>query len=325
MSLTLASSRHSEPDSQLDAGLLHSQLAGTMVPCFAVRDAVIHSDFIPDIDTDYAFDADTTEAILAGFSANKRVLIQGFHGTGKSSHVEQVAARLNWPLIRINLDGHVSRIDLIGRDAIILQDGKQVTAFKDGVLPFAMQHGLALMFDEYDAGRPDVMFVLQRLLEEGGKLTLPDQNRVIRPHPAFRLFATANTIGLGDATGMYHGTNPINQGQLDRWNMVVKLDYLPPEQEESILLKKAGFLQPTQIRGMVALANLTRAGFASGDVSTVMSPRTLLSWAENIQLFGDVARAFRLSYLNKCDEAEYALVAEYYQRAMGTELLPPAA
>ncbi|NDF11931.1 MAG: cobaltochelatase subunit CobS [Proteobacteria bacterium] len=290
------------------------------------------TEFVPEIDEAYHFDPETTLAILAGFNHDRRVLIQGFHGTGKSSHIEQVAARLNWPLIRINLDGHVSRIDLIGKDAIVLEEGKQVTKFREGFLPWAMIHGAAVVFDEYDAGRPDVMFVIQRLMESNGKLTLTDQNRVIHPHPAFRLFATANTIGLGDASGLYHGTNPVNQGQMDRWNIVVKLNYLPAAEEEKIVLKKAPSMDNkngrVQVRSMVALAALTREGFAAGDISTVMSPRTVMSWADNYQIFGDMEKSFRMTFMNKCDEAEYPVIAEYYQRCFGTampELPKPAA
>ncbi|MDD3029959.1 MAG: AAA family ATPase [Alphaproteobacteria bacterium] len=289
------------------------------VPAFSKPSA-----HVPEIDPGYRFDPDTTMAILAGFAFNRRVLIQGFHGTGKSTHIEQVAARLNWPCIRINLDSHISRIDLIGKDAIVLEEGKQVTSFREGLLPWALQHPCALVFDEYDAGRPDVMFVIQRVLEVEGKLTLLDQNRVIVPHAAFRLFATANTVGLGDTTGLYHGTHTLNQGQLDRWNIVATLNYLPPEEEEAIVaIKVPSLAAPDKkelLHGMVALANLTRQGFMQGDLSTVMSPRTVISWAENADIFGQVGAAFRLSFLNKCDEAERAAVAELYQRAMGEEL-----
>jgi cobaltochelatase CobS len=281
-------------------------------------------DYVPDLDEAYRFDRDTTLAILAGFAHNRRVMIQGYHGTGKSTHIEQVAARLNWPCIRVNLDSHISRIDLIGKDAIVLRDGMQVTEFREGLLPWALQHPTALVFDEYDAGRPDVMFVIQRVLEVEGKLTLLDQNRVIRPHPAFRLFATSNTVGLGDTTGLYHGTQQINQGQMDRWNIVATLNYLAHDAEVEIVLAKA----PTydndegrrQISAMVALADLTRSGFMNGDISTVMSPRTVITWAENTRIFNDMAFAFRVTFLNKCDEVERATVAEYYQRCFGTEL-----
>ena len=272
----------------------------------------------------YRFDHDTTLAILAGFAHNRRVLVQGYHGTGKSTHIEQVAARLNWPCIRVNLDSHISRIDLIGKDAIVLKDGKQVTEYREGLLPWALQHASALVFDEYDAGRPDVMFVIQRVLEVEGKLTLLDQNRVIHPHPAFRLFATANTIGLGDTTGLYHGTQQINQGQMDRWNIVAMLNYLPEAEEVEIVVAKVPSFTTEkgrkQVRSMVALANLTRQSFMQGDISTVMSPRTVISWAENTEIFGDAATGFRLSFLNKCDEAERPAIAEFYQRCMDEEL-----
>jgi len=284
----------------------------------------LESEFIPAIDESYRFNHDTTLAILAGFSHNRRVLIQGYHGTGKSSHIEQVAARLNWPCIRINLDGHIGRIDLIGRDAIVLKDGKQVTEFKEGLLPFAMQHGVALVFDEYDSGRPDVMFVIQRVLESDGKFTLLDQNRIIRPHPNFRLFATANTVGLGDTTGLYHGTQAINQGQMDRWNIVASLNYLPAEEEKAIVLAKNPALLPKEkalIEQMVTMANLTREGFIKGDISVVMSPRTIISWAENYRIFKDAETAFRLTFLNKCDEMEKPVIAEYYQRVFGVDLV----
>jgi len=282
------------------------------------------SEHVPDIDEAYRFDHDTTIAILAGFAYNRRVIIQGYHGTGKSTHIEQVAARLNWPCIRVNLDSHISRIDLIGKDAIVLKGGKQVTEFREGLLPWALQNPTALVFDEYDAGRPDVMFVIQRVLEVEGKLTLLDQNRVIRPHPAFRLFATANTVGLGDTTGLYHGTQQINQGQMDRWNIVTVLNYLSHGDEVNIVLAKTPDYDNEDgrrtIGAMVALADLTRAGFIAGDISTVMSPRTVITWAENARIFNDVGFAFRVTFLNKCDEIERPIVAEYYQRAMGAEL-----
>src|SRR3954463_15970611 len=282
------------------------------------------SDYVPDLDEAYHFDPDTTMSILAGFAFNRRVMIQGYHGTGKSTHIEQVAARLNWPCVRVNLDSHISRIDLIGKDAIVLQQGQQVTAFREGMLPWALQNPVALVFDEYDAGRPDVMFVIQRVLEVEGKLTLLDQNRVIRPHPAFRLFSTANTVGLGDTTGLYHGTQQINQGQMDRWNIVATLNYLPHDAEVEIVLAKVPDYNDDEgrrrVSAMVALADLTRAGFINGDISTVMSPRTVMTWAENARIFGDIAFAFRLTFLNKCDEMERPVVAEYYQRCFGTEL-----
>jgi cobaltochelatase CobS len=282
------------------------------------------SEHVPDIDDAYRFDRETTLAILAGFAYNRRVMIQGYHGTGKSTHIEQVAARLNWPCIRINLDSHISRIDLIGKDAIVLRDGMQVTEYREGLLPWALQHPCAIVFDEYDAGRPDVMFVIQRVLEVEGKLTLLDQNRVIRPHPAFRLFSTANTVGLGDTTGLYHGTQQINQGQMDRWNIVATLNYLPHDEEVKIVLAKVASYDGDKgrevISAMVRLADLTRAGFMTGDISTVMSPRTVITWAENANIFGDIAFAFRITFLNKCDELERSTVAEYYQRCFGTEL-----
>jgi cobaltochelatase CobS len=308
------------PDTRVRVDQLFGFPSDMEVPAFSVR-----TEHVPDIDPAYRFDRDTTLAILAGFAHNRRVMIQGYHGTGKSTHIEQVAARLNWPCIRVNLDSHISRIDLIGKDAIVLRDGKQVTEFREGILPWALQHPCALVFDEYDAGRPDVMFVIQRVLEVEGKLTLLDQNRVIRPHPAFRLFATANTVGLGDTTGLYHGTQQINQGQMDRWNIVATLNYLPHEQETEIVTAKLG-IDPAdaeakkRIAAMVALADLTRAGFINGDISTVMSPRTVITWAENAKIFGDVAFAFRVTFLNKCDEAERATVAEYYQRCFNEEL-----
>jgi cobaltochelatase CobS len=289
------------------------------VPAFSRAD-----DHVPTLDEAYRFDHDTTLAILAGFAYNRRVLIQGYHGTGKSTHIEQVAARLNWPCIRINLDSHISRIDLIGKDAIVLRDGMQITEYKEGILPWALQSPTALVFDEYDAGRPDVMFVIQRVLEVEGKLTLLDQNKVIRPHPGFRLFATANTVGLGDTTGLYHGTQQINQGQMDRWNIVATLNYLPHDAEVEIVLAKSPNYDSDDGRrtlsAMVALADLTRSGFINGDISTVMSPRTVITWAENAKIFNDVAFAFRVTFLNKCDEIERATVAEYYQRCFGSEL-----
>jgi cobaltochelatase CobS len=282
------------------------------------------AEHVPDIDEAYRFDHDTTLAILAGFAYNRRVMICGYHGTGKSTHIEQVAARLNWPCIRVNLDSHISRIDLVGKDAIVLRDGKQVTEFREGLLPWALQNPTALVFDEYDAGRPDVMFVIQRVLEVEGKLTLLDQNRVIRPHPAFRLFSTANTVGLGDTSGLYHGTQQINQGQMDRWNIVSTLNYLPHDDEVNIVLAKAPTYDSDEgrktIAAMVRLADLTRAGFINGDISTVMSPRTVITWAENARIFNDVAFGFKVTFLNKCDELERPVVAEYYQRCMGTEL-----
>ena len=303
------------PDTTVDVRDIFGIDIDWQVPAFSEAD-----ERVPDRDDSYIFDADTTLAILAGFAHNRRVMVQGYHGTGKSTHIEQVAARLNWPCIRINLDAHISRIDLVGRDAIVLRDGLQVTEFREGLLPWALQHPVALVFDEYDAGRPDVMFVIQRVLETEGKLTLLDQNRVIRPDPNFRLFATANTVGLGDTSGLYHGTQAINQGQMDRWNIVVGLNYLPLEVEQDIVLSKNPDAKPKQIADMIKVADLTRQGFMNGDISTVMSPRTVITWAQNTAIFNDIGFAFRLSFLNKCDEAERMLVAEYYQRVFGTEL-----
>ncbi|HEX9702524.1 MAG TPA: cobaltochelatase subunit CobS [Rhodospirillales bacterium] len=289
------------------------------VPAFSQAE-----EHVPNIDDAYRFDHDTTLAILAGFAHNRRVMIQGYHGTGKSTHIEQVAARLNWPCIRVNLDSHISRIDLVGKDAIVLRDGVQVTEFREGILPWALQNPTALVFDEYDAGRPDVMFVIQRVLEVEGKLTLLDQNRVMRPHPYFRLFSTTNTVGLGDTTGLYHGTQQINQGQMDRWNIVATLNYLPEEAELDIVLAKVPtYATPERrdtARAMVQVAELTRQGFMNGDISTVMSPRTVITWAENAEIFKDLGFAFRLTFLNKCDEVERPVVAEYYQRCMGEDL-----
>ncbi|HWT31344.1 MAG TPA: cobaltochelatase subunit CobS [Propylenella sp.] len=289
------------------------------VPAFSTPD-----EHVPDIDQDYLFDRETTLAILAGFARNRRVMITGYHGTGKSTHIEQVAARLNWPCVRVNLDSHISRIDLVGKDAIVVRDDHQVTEFRDGILPWALQHNVALCFDEYDAGRPDVMFVIQRVLEVSGRLTLLDQNRVIRPHPAFRLFATANTVGLGDTSGLYHGTQQINQGQMDRWSIVTTLNYLPHDNEVDIVLAKVRALRTPkgrdQVSRMVRVADLTRNAFVNGDISTVMSPRTVITWAENAEIFGDLGFAFRVTFLNKCDELERPLVAEFYQRALGVEL-----
>jgi len=286
------------------------------VPAFATR-----TDHVPEIDPGYRFDPQATRAILAGFAGNARVLMQGPHGTGKSSHIEQVAARLNWPCLRINLDSHISRIDLLGKDAIVLRDGKQVTEFREGMLPWAYQRPVALIFDEYDAGRPDVMFVIQRVLETDGRLAILDQNRVLRPHPAFRLFATANTIGLGDLTGLYHGTQPLNQAQLDRWSVTWRLDYMAPEDEAAMIAGKAPWMADAAVLAqMVQMAGLTRQGFRAGDVSTVMSPRTVLAWAENMRAFGDLDFAFQTSFLNRCDEGERGIFTEYYQRCFGREL-----
>ena len=282
------------------------------------------NNYVPTIDKNYKFDPNTTRSILAGFSNNRRVLIQGYHGTGKSTHIEQVASRLNWPCIRINLDSHISRIDLIGKDAIILKDEKQITEFQDGILPWAYQNPVALVFDEYDAGRPDVMFVIQRVLEASGKLTLLDQSRVVNPHNFFRLFATANTVGLGDTSGLYHGTQQINQGQMDRWNIVSSLNYLENSVEEKIVLSKVKELNSKEgkdiIKSMVSTADLTRAGFINGDISTVMSPRTVITWAENFLLFKDIEYSFKLSFLNRCDELERSVIEEYFQRSFGIDL-----
>ena len=282
------------------------------------------NEFVPKIDQDYKFDRDTTLAILSGFAFNKRVLIQGYHGTGKSTHIEQIAARLNWPCVRVNLDSHISRIDLIGKDAIVLRDGKQVTEFKEGILPWSIQNPIALVFDEYDAGRPDVMFVIQRILESEGNFTLLDKNKVINQHDYFRLFATTNTIGLGDTTGLYHGTQQINQGQMDRWNIVTTLNYLPFEKELEIILTKNKSYSSKEgkekISNMIKVADLTRKGFVNGDISTVMSPRTVLHWAENTKIFNDHGYAFRLTFLNKCDDLEKKIISEYYQRCFGEDL-----
>ncbi len=280
---------------------------------------------VPQIDDSYRFDPETTHAILAGFAFNRRVLIQGYHGTGKSTHIEQVAARLRWPCARVNLDSHISRIDLIGKDAIKIRNGKQVTEFHEGILPWALRNPVAIVFDEYDAGRADVMFVIQRVLEVDGKLTLLDQNEIIHPHPYFRLFATANTVGLGDTTGLYHGTQQINQGQMDRWSMVATLNYLSHDAECKIVEAKCPNESPEEVARMVTVANLTRTAFMNGDISTVMSPRTVISWAENARIFGDLGFAFRLTFLNKCDELERATVAEIYQRCFDQELPESAA
>ena len=290
------------------------------VPAFSKR-----SEHVPEIDEAYIFDDETTQAICAGFAYDRRVMVQGYHGTGKSTHIEQVAARLNWPLVRINLDSHVSRIDLVGKDAIVLKDGKQITEFREGLLPWALQNPVALTFDEYDAGRPDVMFVIQRVLEAQGRLTLLDQNKVITPHKAFRLFATTNTVGLGDTTGMYHGTQQINQGQMDRWSLVTQLNYLTHDEEEAIVLAKSPTYDNEDgkkiLASMVRVADMTRNAFMAGDISTVMSPRTVMNWAENARIFdNNIAHAFRLTFLNKCDELERPVISEFYQRAFGTEL-----
>ena len=307
------------PDTEIsvkDAFGLETEM---VVPSFSIR-----TEYAPEIDESYCFDHDTTVAILASFAHSRKLMVQGYHGTGKSTHIEQVAARLNWPLIRVNLDSHISRIDLIGKDAIVLKDGKQITEFREGILPWAVQHPVALVFDEYDAGRPDVMFVIQRVLEADGKMTLLDQNKVIHTHGGFRLFSTANTVGLGDTTGLYHGTQQINQAQMDRWNLVATLNYLPHEKEVEIVLAKAPSYNNKEgketVAAMVRVADLSRAGFMAGDISTVMSPRTVITWAENSVIFGDIANGYRMTFLNKCDELERSTVAEYYQRCFGEEL-----
>ena len=309
----------SGPDTEVNARDVFGIDVDMMVPAFSAA-----SDYVPNLDPNYQFDHDTTIAILAGFAHNRRVMVQGYHGTGKSTHIEQVAARLNWPCIRVNLDSHISRIDLIGKDAIVLRDGKQVTEFREGILPWALQNPVALVFDEYDAGRADVMFVIQRVLEVDGKLTLLDSNKVVHPNPHFRLFATANTVGLGDTTGLYHGTQQINQGQMDRWSIVSTLNYLPHDDEVGIVTAKvpqyADKNGSEQVAAMVRMADLTRKGFMAGDLSTVMSPRTVITWAENTAIFGDMTLAFRLTFLNKCDEVERPTVAEYYQRCFGIDL-----
>jgi cobaltochelatase CobS len=313
------------PDRRVSARDLFGVDSDMTVPAFSAADP-----HVPEVDEAYRFDPQTTLAICAGFAHDRRVMVQGYHGTGKSTHIEQVAARLNWPLVRVNLDAHVSRIDLVGKDAIVLKDGQQVTEFREGMLPWAIQRPIALVFDEYDAGRPDVMFVIQRVLEAQGKLTLLDQNRVIRPNPYFRLFATTNTIGLGDTTGLYHGTQQINQGQMDRWSIVSTLNYLSHEVEAAIVLAKAPGYDTAEgkrtVNAMVRVADMTRNAFMNGDISTVMSPRTVITWAQNAQIFGgDIGFAFRLTFLNKCDELERPTVAEFYQRAFGADLPESAA
>jgi cobaltochelatase CobS len=319
MSATATASLTATPDQKVSVSQLFGFDSNMQVMGYAEP-----AEHVPELDPDYLFNKETTLAILAGFAHNRRVMITGYHGTGKSTHIEQVAARLNWPCIRINLDSHISRIDLIGKDAIVLKDGKQITEFKEGILPWSYQHNIALVFDEYDAGRPDVMFVIQRILEASGKLTLLDQSRVIRPHAAFRLFATANTVGLGDTTGLYHGTQQINQAQMDRWSIVSALNYLPHAQEVGVVLSKNKSYSDDKgkkiISNMVRVADLTRNAFMQGDLSTVMSPRTVITWAQNADIFSDVGFAFRLTFLNKCDELERAIVAEFYQRCFGEDL-----
>ena len=282
------------------------------------------TDWVPQVDEGYVFDKDTTLSILAGFEHNRRVMVQGFHGTGKSTHIEQIAARLNWPCVRINLDSHISRIDLLGKDAIKLNDGKQITEFQEGLLPWSIQNPVALVFDEYDAGRPDVMFVIQRILEVEGKLTLLDQNKILEPHSSFRLFATTNTVGLGDMTGLYHGTQQINQGQMDRWHILATLNYLDPDQEFKVVMSKLNNLKGVKnqdtVKNMIKLANLTRAGFSNGDISTLMSPRTVISWGQNFKIFKDIVSSFKLTFLNKCDEVERSIISEYFQRCFDLEI-----
>lgn len=310
--------RVSEPDTKVEVREVFGLDSDLVVPAFAERD-----EHVPEPDPAYRFDHDVTLALLAGFARNRRVLLQGLHGTGKSTHVEQVAARLNWPCVRLNLDGHISRLDLLGRDAIVLEDDRQVTRFVEGIPPWSLQRPVALVLDEYDAGRPDVMFVIQRVLEREGKLTLSDQNAVLTPHPCFRLFATANTVGLGDVNGMYYGVQRLNHAQLDRWDIVASLSYLPHDQEAAIVAARVPQVareRPGLVESMVAVAALTREGFRAGDLSTLMSPRTVISWAENVEVFGDPATAFRLSFVNRCDESERAVVAEYFQRCFGDEL-----
>lgn len=308
------------PDSQASALKLFGVEMEGKIPLFSQV-----SPYVPARDESYRFQPEVTKAILAGFTHNRRTLIQGWHGTGKSTHIEQIAARLNWPLLRINLDSHISRTDLIGRDAIVIKDGQQITEFKEGLLPWALQHPIALVFDEYDAGRPDVMFVIQRVLEAAGQLTLLDQNKVITPHPYFRIFATANTVGLGDVSGIYHGTHQINQGQMDRWHIVAALNYLTSEEEAKVVssrmaLWKKDKEKQEEISTMVELANLTRRAFMQGEISTVMSPRTVISWAENYEIFKDMELAFRYAFLARCDEAERPLIAEWYQRCFGYDI-----
>ncbi len=309
------------PDKMMATDKLFGFKWHAQVPVFSVK-----TEHVPEIDPDYVFEPEVTKAILAGFAHNRRVIVQGYHGTGKSTHIEQVAARLNWPTVRVNLDSHISRTDLVGRDVIRLQDGKQVTQFQEGILPWALGRPMALVFDEYDAGRPDVMFVIQRVLEAQGKFTLLDQNRVIDPHPSFRLLATSNTVGLGDSSGLYHGTQPLNQGQMDRWNIVAHLGYLPADEEFAVVTAKVKEMgkHKEQVRTMIAMAALTREGFMNGDISTVMSPRTVINWAENVQIFGDIHTAFRLTFLNKCDESERPIIAEYYQRCFDVDILAAA-
>mgnify|MGYP000060252083 FL=1 len=318
MTISTSQNLSATPDIKVSVGNTFGFDSNLEVPAFSEP-----SEYVPAFDPDYCFDKETTLSILAGFSHNRRVMIQGLHGSGKSTHIEQVASRLNWPCVRINLDSHISRLDLLGKDAIVIEDGKQLTKFVEGILPWAIQNSVALVFDEYDAGRPDVMFVIQRVLEAEGKLTLLDQNRVLTPNPYFRLFATANTVGLGDSTGLYHGTQQINQGQMDRWQIVSVLNYLDEELEQKVILSKVKDLDNKEgketVLNMIRLANLTRKGFESGDISTLMSPRTVISWAENYSIFEDLVKSFELSFLNKSDETERPIISEYFQRCFGAE------
>ena len=308
-----------KPDAKIDVAKVFNIDSDLVVKGYKNK-----TEWVPQVDDSYVFDKDTTLSILAGFEHNRRVMVQGFHGTGKSTHIEQIAARLNWPCVRINLDSHISRIDLLGKDAIKLNDGKQITEFQEGLLPWSIQNPVALVFDEYDAGRPDVMFVIQRILEVEGKLTLLDQNKILEPHNSFRLFATTNTVGLGDMTGLYHGTQQINQGQMDRWHILATLNYLNPDQEFKVVMSKLSNLKGAKnqdiVKNMIKLANLTRAGFANGDISTLMSPRTVISWGQNFRIFKDIVSSFKLTFLNKCDEVEKSIISEYFQRCFDLEI-----
>jgi cobaltochelatase CobS len=308
-----------KPDAKIDVAKVFNIDSDIIVKGYKDK-----TEWVPQVDDSYVFDKDTTLSILAGFEHNRRVMVQGFHGTGKSTHIEQIAARLNWPCVRINLDSHISRIDLLGKDAIKLNDGKQITEFQEGLLPWSIQNPVALVFDEYDAGRPDVMFVIQRILEVEGKLTLLDQNKILEPHASFRLFATTNTVGLGDMTGLYHGTQQINQGQMDRWHILATLNYLDPDQEYKVVMSKLNNLKGVKnkdiVKNMIKLANLTRTGFANGDISTLMSPRTVISWGQNFKIFKDIVSSFKLTFLNKCDEVERSIISEYFQRCFDLEI-----
>ena len=308
-----------KPDAKIDVAKVFNIDSDIIVKGYKNK-----TEWVPQVDESYVFDKDTTLSILAGFEHNRRVMVQGFHGTGKSTHIEQIAARLNWPCVRINLDSHISRIDLLGKDAIKLNDGKQITEFQEGLLPWSIQNPVALVFDEYDAGRPDVMFVIQRILEVEGKLTLLDQNKILDPHSSFRLFATTNTVGLGDMTGLYHGTQQINQGQMDRWHILATLNYLDPDQEYKVVMSKLNNLKGVKnqdiVKNMIKLANLTRTGFANGDISTLMSPRTVISWGQNFKIFKDIVSSFKLTFLNKCDEVERSIISEYFQRCFDLEI-----